>query len=674
MNFKKWIFPEVDKNYVWEIADDLGLDPLVTYIAVSRGLSDPYDIERFFSKEFDFSDPYGYSGITEAVERINIALESDEKILVFGDYDCDGVTATALLTSYLKNRGANVDFRVPDRETEGYGISLGAVEQAAEDGVTLIITVDNGINAVKEVERANELGVDFVVTDHHLPQDELPDAVAVIDPHVDTDCDWVFHELCGVGVAFKLVCALEGRPSEEMIYEYGDLVALGTIADVVPLVDENRYFVKIGLERINRKLNPGVRALVEVSGAKYITSQNAAFTLCPRINAAGRMASADVAVKMFMAKGYEDASYYAGLLDGYNSKRQSMEQSIFEEACETIESNSYQNDRVIVVNGNNWHVGIIGIVASKITEKYAKPTIVINNGGECSVGSGRSVASFSLFNAISSCEDMLVKFGGHELAAGLTINEDKIDEFRRRINTFAETVELPVPTVKIDCNIKNISAFKLDAVKALKSFEPYGATNPTPLFAIKDCIVLSVAPVSSGKHIRLKLKKENSEFWTVMFGVSPEEFPFKLGSSVDIAVNLDVSVYNKTESISYIVKHIRKSGIDDGEFVNQLNLINQFSVGSISNVNAVAVLPTRDDFAVIFRFLKSTPNASYDLIVNSLCDCVSMGKIFVTLSALCELGLAEKNCNYYNLLPFDGKADLESAASVKKLKSIIGGE
>ena len=673
MNFKKWIFPNVDKNYVVEIADDVNLDPLMVFVAVSRGLTDSYEIENFFSSEPEFCDPYGYSGIQEAVDRINVALQYNEKILVFGDYDCDGVTATALLTSYLKNRGADVDFRVPNRESEGYGISVEAVEQAANNGVSLIITVDNGINAIKEVEKANELGIDVIVTDHHLPQENLPDAIAVIDPHIDSDCDWLFHELCGVGVAFKLVCALEGRPSEEMIFEYGDLVALGTIADVVPLTDENRSIVKAGLSLINRKINPGVRALLEVAGSKYITSLNCAFTLCPRINAAGRMASADIAVKMFMAKSYEDAIYYAELLDGYNSKRQTIEQNIFEEACSVIEQNGYNKDRVIVVNGYNWHVGVVGIVASKLTEKYGKPSIVINNEGSRSVGSGRSIESFSLFNAISSCEDILVKFGGHELAAGLTISEENIEIFRKRINDYAKQFDLPISSIKIDATLKP-RAFTVPAVSVLKAFEPYGAGNPTPLFAVLNCTVLNINPIANGKHIRLKLKSSDTEFWAVMFGITADEFPFKTGSIIDIAVTLDINVYNNTESVSVFIKNFRKSGIDEAKYIRELNLVERFNNGILESDEASTILPERDDFALVFRFLKTVGLVNYDYIVNALSDSLCLGKINVILSALCDLKLAKAEKGKFMLLPFDGKTDLESAETIIKLKSIIGGE
>ncbi len=672
MKFKKWIFPNIDKQFVAEIADDCRIDTLVAFVAVSRGFDDPYEIDRFFSNDADFSDPYEYSGMSDAVDRINIALESEEKILVFGDYDCDGVTATALLTSYLKSKGADVDFVVPDRENDGYGISVSAVEKAAMEGYTLIITVDNGINAIKEVERANELGVDVVVTDHHLPQAELPDAVAVVDPHIDDECDWIFSDLCGVGVAFKLICAIEGRPAEELVMQYGDLVALGTIADVVPLIGENRFIVKYGLELINRKVNHGIRALCEVSASKYVTSLNAAFTICPRINAAGRMASAETAVKMFMAESYDEALFFAGLLDSYNTNRQTAEQSIFEEACKTIEENSLYRDRVIVVSGRNWHIGVIGIVASKITEKYAKPCIVINRDGERSVGSGRSLSPFSLFNAISTCSDILVKFGGHELAAGLTIDEEYIDEFKTRINRYAVTVEAPYPTVKIDCRLRP-SAFTVDAVEELKALEPYGASNPTPVFAVTECTLLGINPIASGKHIRLKLRKDNTDFWAVMFNTSVENFAYKTGSKIDIAVTLDINVYNNIKSVSIIIRHIRKFGLSDDIIFSNLKYLDQLEIGTISSDGAKEIYPNRDEMSFVFRYLKSAGFVKEDLAVNDLLDNLPLGKIIVSLNAFCELGLVSLENGNYSVLPFNGKADLEQADTLKKLKSYIGG-
>ncbi len=673
MNYKKWVFPEVDKQMVSEIADDCGLDPLQVFIALARGINDPYEIEQFFSKELDFSDPYELSGMNEAVERINIAIEENEKILVFGDYDCDGVTATALITTYLKKRGADVDCFVPDRENDGYGISIKSIEKAYEDGVTLIITVDNGINAVKEVERANELGVDVVVTDHHLLQDEIPNAVAVIDPHIDSECDWIFSYLCGVGVAFKLVCALESRPCEEMIYEYADLVALGTIADIVPLVSENRIIVSVGLQLINRRQNLGIKALIEVAGSKFITAGNAAFTLCPRINAAGRMASADIAVKLLMSENYDDALYYAGCLDRLNAERQQIEQDIFKSACDIIEKNGYHRQRVIVVDCIGWHIGVIGIAASKLVEKYGKPCIVISVSGDRSIGSGRSISGFSLFDALSASSEILVKFGGHELAAGLTVSEENIERFRKIINEYASKCDVPFPKIKVDCRLKP-RALNLDVAKTLKAFEPYGAGNPTPVFGVMESQLVGVQPLSSGKHLRLKLRRENTDFGAVMFGVSPDELPFKVGDMLDLAVTLDVNVYNNTESVSIIVRAVRKSGFDDVDIEKQLTSLEKFYCNNVEGKDAKSICPERSDIAVVFRYLRANDGVLLKRLENDLLDFLPIGKITISLEALCELKLAQISQEKVSLLPFEGKADLDSAEVLKSLKSMIGGD
>ena len=669
VNYTKWVFPEIDKQAVSYAAEDCGLDPLVVLIAFARGLTEPYEIEQFIEKEPEFSDPYDLSGMSEAVERINIALESEEKILIFGDYDCDGVTATAILLKYLKSRGADVSYRIPDRETEGYGVSVSAIERAAEDGVTLIITVDNGINATKETERANELGVDVVITDHHLPLGELPDAVAVVDPHLDEDRDWLFCDLCGAGVAFKLVCALESRSPEELIYEYADLAALGTIGDVVPLRDENRSIVSVGLQMLNRKQNIGVRALIEVVGSKYLTAGNVAFALCPRINAAGRMSTADTAVKLLTAENSDDASYYAGCLDRLNAERQRIEQDIFSEACGIIVQKGYDRQRVIVVAGDNWHIGVIGIAASKLTEKYGRPTVVISKAGKRSVGSGRSIGGFSLFDAICSCSELLVKFGGHELAAGLTVDEENIDAFRARINDYASLKPLTVAEVRPDCKIKP-KAFTVDAAKALRSLEPFGAGNPVPLFACLGSQIAAVQPMSGGKHLRLRLIKEGFSFQALLFGSTMENFDYKFGDTVDIAVNLDVNVYNERESVSVIIKAIRLSGLDDDTVISQLGLIDKLNGNALEPDEVAYVYPEREDTVKVFKYIKLHRNAKRAYIENDLCTELPLGKIYVALRALTELGIITLTDGFYDLADFNGKADLESAPILRTLRKM----
>ena len=670
MNYKRWIFPSVDKEEVTFVSEECDLDPIVTFIAFARGMCDPYEIEQFISDEPDFCDPYEYSGMSDAVDRINIALESHEKILIYGDYDCDGVTATALLTGFLKSRDADVDYYVPDRENDGYGITSSAVEKAAADGYTLIITVDNGINAVNEAETAKRLGIDLVITDHHIPSDTLPDAAAIVDPHLDEGGP--FCDLCGVGVAFKLICALDGRPCEEMIYEYADLVALGTIADVVPLRGENRMLVSIGLKVMNRTPKPGVRALMEAASCRYASSGNVAFSLCPRINAAGRMASADTAVKMLLSKDVGEAGYYAECLDRYNTERQATEQQIYENALNTIERNRLNADRVIVVNGSGWHPGVLGIVAAKLVQRYSKPCIVINENGERSVGSCRSIKGFSIYNALSFCAGLLIKFGGHELAAGLTVDSDNIDVFRKTVNEYAENMPSVYQTVNIDCRVKP-TVLNVDVAKALKLFEPYGETNPTPLFAVTDCKVISVIPLSGGKHIKLKLSKDGKEFWAVKFGVTPDDFPFMTGDTIDIAVNLDVNVYNNNESASVLIREYRISGISDEETERQLSALDALDRRCLKAKDADIICPDRTEIGGVFRTVKKLGEVPYERLENMLCRYLPIGKIKVAVTALCQLGIAKIHGSSVSLEHFDGKADLDSADVLVYIKSVKGG-
>lgn len=673
MNYKKWIFPEIDKEAVSVVAEECGLDPLVVLIAFSKGFYEPYEIEQFLSKEPEFSDPFDLSGMSEAVERINIALESNEKILIFGDYDCDGVTATAVLMKYLLSRGADVDFVIPDREKDGYGISVDAVRRAADSGVSLIITVDNGINAVEEIAEASKLGIDVVVTDHHLSLGELPEAYAVVDPHLDEECDWIFHELCGAGVAFKLVCALEGRPCEEMLYEYADLVAIGTIADIVPLKEENRVIVSVGIEMLNRRQNVGVKALMEAANVKFLTSGNAAFSLCPRINAAGRMASADMAVKLLLSESMDDAVYYAGCLDRLNLERQRIEQDIFKEACNIIEQKGYNHNRVIVVDGFNWHVGVIGIAASKLTEKYGKPCIVISKMGDKAVGSGRSVGEFSLFNALQYSADCMEKFGGHEMAAGLTVLEEKIPILRNSLNNYAKGQPMCFAEIRPDCKIKP-RAFTVDAVKALRALEPYGAGNSVPLFGVMSSEISGIYPLAGGKHLRLRFKKEGFDFQALLFNQTPESFIYRVGDSVDLAVNIDINVYNNVESVSVIIKSMRYAGLDEAAVFSGIEQLEDLKSRVLSKDKIDEVIPTREDIATVFRYIQSRRSVRREHIEVDLFGRLSFAKIDIALTALIELGIVTLVDGFYMLAAFSGKADLESAPTLKTLKAMKEGE
>lgn len=670
--------PEVDKTLVSDIAEESGIFPLNVFIAVSRGYYDTFDIEQLLYDDSGFESPYLMQGIDEAVKRIRIAVEQKEKILIYGDYDCDGVTATALMCKYLKSAGAEVDFFVPHRERDGYGINCDVIEKYADEGYTLIITVDNGVNAVEEAEYCKEREVDLIITDHHLPQNQLPDAIAVIDPHIEGNgCE--FRDLSGVGVAFKLICAIEDIPPEEMIHSFGDLVALGTIGDIMPLVAENRIIVKEGLKLLNRSSNAGIKALLSVANSsRYLTAGNVAFTLCPRINAAGRMDNAKLAVELLLSNNFEVAMEYAEILESFNSSRQQIEQKIFDSACAIIDSNGYCNDRVIVVDGYGWHIGVIGIAASKLVEKYNKPCIVITESEGKFVGSGRSISGFSLFDAINSCSDLLVKFGGHSLAAGLTVTEENIDLFRKQINEYVSEKELCFPSVKIDCRVNKIdSVLSLEVAKEIKVFEPYGSGNPAPIFGIMGVTLQQISSIGNGKHLRLRFMKNGTYFNALMFNCTEKQFGYEVGNTVDLAVNLEVNVYNEKESLSVIIKAIRLDGIDWDNTEKQLNAVSKFDAGKLSDKNeALSILPDRNEVGTVYKFLSKHKELEKNGAERLLLRYLPAGKVIIAIRALKEIGLVEENIvediKVYMADTSGNKSSLDNSKTLNKLKEIAG--
>ena len=509
--------------------------------------------------------------MSKAAERINRAIDDYELICVFGDYDADGVTATALLYSYLETRGANAMCYIPDRLTEGYGLNNGAIEELADRGVKLIVTVDNGVSAVEEAIRAKELGIELIVTDHHKVGDVLPDALAVVNPH-RSDCPSNFKEMSGVGVAFKLVCAIEGDDGDILIEEYGDLVALGTIGDVVTLTGENRVMVRRGLRLINECPRPGINALMEIAGVgeKIFTASTAAFTVCPRINAAGRMGSASKALDLLLTEDDVAAEQIAQVINEMNCERQQTEMSIFSNAVSMInQETGIINDKIIVVDGEGWHQGVIGIVAARITERYGRPCVVISRDGETARGSCRSIEGFSIYDAIESVSDCLDHFGGHTLAAGLGLKSSRIAEFRKRINEYAADKEMPFALQKVDCRLLP-SSINFELVSAMSLLEPFGSGNPQPCVGLFGVRIDEIASVSEGKHIRMIVSKNGARTGVVYFGMPEKKFPYEKGDTVDLAVNLDRNVYNGETRVSVIVRGIRPLQLPTGLAIGDL--------------------------------------------------------------------------------------------------------
>ncbi|MDK2798466.1 MAG: single-stranded-DNA-specific exonuclease [Clostridiales bacterium] len=563
MNDKKWIYNDINNNVVKKISKTFNISPLVATIIANRGIQKYEDIKMFLKNDIThLHDPFLMKDMNKAVARIKRAIENKERITVYGDYDVDGVTSTAILVKYLLTCGAYVDYYIPDRINEGYGVNKYALEKIHTNGTTLMITVDSGITALEEVDYANKLGLDIIVTDHHECKEEIPNACAVLNPK-QNDCNYPFKELAGVGVTFKLLQALAGKENFlALINDYCDIVCLGTIADVVPLLGENRLIVSRGLKSMPYTNNLGLKSLIKVAGleGKKISTGMVGFSIAPRVNAAGRIGSALRAVELFLTDDADIACKIAQELNEENKNRQETEAYILQEALEFIERDFDLNkQKVIVLSNKNWHHGVIGIVASRITEKFYRPSILIALEGEEGKGSGRSISGFNLFKALTECKDYLVSFGGHELAAGLSINKDKIPLFLRYINEYAD-IELSdddlIPRIYIDCEI-HVEHLTFDSIKQLEVLEPFGMGNASPVFAFCNTTISDIRTVGDSKHLKLSVEKNGILIDAIGFNMGSYEEQFVVGDAVDIACSLGINSYNEQEKIQLIIKDIK---------------------------------------------------------------------------------------------------------------------
>ncbi|MBQ2829183.1 MAG: single-stranded-DNA-specific exonuclease RecJ [Clostridia bacterium] len=676
MSRKKWIFSKFDKEYAAEIAERYELSPFAAVLLASKNFEDEEELEAFLSDESTFLvDPYELPDMDKAVMRINRAIENFERIMVYGDYDADGVSSTALLYLYLRERGADVQYYIPDRLTEGYGMNLDAVRKIKERDVDLIITVDNGISAVLEAEKIKALGMDLVVTDHHRPGDTLPSAVAVVDPYRE-DYDGIFNEWAGVGVAFKLVEALSDG-DEEVLAKYADLVSIGTIGDVVPLKSENRAFVKIGMEKLCGVSRPGIEALKEVTGmsSHSLSSSNVAFTIVPRINAAGRMGSAERAIQLLLSEDENEARMLAEEINQANVLRQQTEMKIIAEAEAKIEKNKDMiYDRVLVLDGENWHSGVIGIVAARLTEKYSRPCLVIGTEDGMGKGSGRSIEGFSLFEALSAVSDCLDHFGGHTLAAGFGVETDKIPELRRRINEYAKGIEMPRPSLKIDCRISP-KYVNVDLLEEINMLEPFGAGNSQPLFAMMGMKIEKIEGLSQNKHTKLLLSKGETRIVAMRFGTSPESLDFIQGDTVDIAANLDRNEYMGTVKVSIIIRDMRFSSLEEEIVISSENIYEKFRrKEDLSSAERERLCPDRDFIGKVFRILRQGPWSKSDeaLAFRIGDDGKRLCAVKVSLDVLEEMGLIFRDSKNKKITLAENQSKVDLTKS-EILKSIKGG-
>ena len=707
---EKYAFGDAERDgQIKEMSEKMGISPLLSVLLYNRGYKTSSEAERFLRLEqSDFHDPYLLADMQPAVERIFTAIENKEKICVYGDYDVDGVTSVTVLYLYLRELGGDVSVRIPKREGEGYGVSCAAIDELAAKGTELIVTVDTGITANKEIEYARSLGIDFVVTDHHECHAELPKACAVVNPH-RPDCPYPFKELAGVGVVFKVVsacemykCRLSGEPLIDGIrrvcMSYADLTAVGTIADVMPVIDENRLIVSLGLRLMSERPRAGLSALIEASSSKgseikKITSGMIGYGIAPRLNAAGRISDAAIAVELLLETDKERAREAAEGLCEINRQRQAEENRIAAAAYEQIESTvDPENDLVIVLDSNNWHQGIIGIVASRITEKYGLPSILISFDGEDGdenpmddgKGSGRSVKGLNLVEALSYCEELLVKYGGHELAAGLTVKRGNLDAFRKKINEYARknlTEDIFKIRMEADCQL-SMRDMTMSFAEEMSLLEPFGIGNTTPTFVMKDVSVKRIAHIGGGKHTRLTLEKDGEIATALYFGVGEGELGFECGDLIDVLFTIDINDYKNMRSVQMVLSDARLARSITSEEQRQRERYAKICEGAEFSLSE-DIIPNREDCAAVYKTLRYEYRLENSVLdIRSLMKRISavrgqkpinyiklkyILKIFNELQ-ICEIEEIDSDIYRFNIFFNASKTSIDRSSILKKLK------
>ena len=661
MNYPAWQLKKADPAAETSLAG-AGCGVLLRRVLAARGCTDPAAAQALLGQGEPLSDPFLLTDMDKAVVRIQEAIENEELMVIYGDYDVDGISATAILYECLTSQGAHVRCKLPTRGS-GYGLTRAALESLASKGFKLVVTVDNGISAVEEAACAKELGLDLIITDHHLPGDTLPDAIAVVDPKRPDD-ESPFKDLCGAGVAFKLCAALEGCDPAELLEMYGELAALGTVADVMPLTGENRYLVAQGLAQINTNPRPGIRALLHECGAegRPVTATTIGFTLAPRINAAGRLGKTAIAALLLLTDDSADADRYAAGLCQLNRERQELEQQIWEEASAI--ACRYPPRAPLVLASDTWHQGVIGIAASRLSEEFHLPTIMICCDGERGKGSCRSFGGFNLYNALSACSEYLEGFGGHALAAGLTIRRENIDRFRRALGEYyRQNPADDLPELTCDLRVDDPHLLTMACIESLDALEPCGNGNPKPLLCITGARLVNAVPIGGGRHLRLHFAKGGYNYAGIFFSCTPAELGVRIGQWADVAFTPQINEFRGRRSVQLLVTDVRPS--DPLPLCSAL-LKNQ----CVPAWDTVDLYPLRADFAVAWRWLKAPMVFS----LSELPERAPMRpeKFCVCLRVMAEMGLAAVDFDGETLhlrpLPTSGKVDLGASKLLQALR------
>ena len=675
LKYGVWNVSNPDRNAVNALVS-AGHAPLTAMILSSRGFLSPESVKEYLDCNATLPSPYLMRDMNLATERVRLAMSRGEKIAVFGDYDVDGITSTCLLTHFLRRHGANCVSYIPGRLEEGYGLNPIAIRQLHAEGVQLIITVDCGVTAVEEAELCRALGIDLVITDHHECKDTLPHAIAVVDPHRPDD-GYPHQNLSGVGVAFKLACALSGN-QEEVLSQYADMVCLGTVADVMPLVGENRVFVSRGLAQLQETQRPGIAALMAECNCnpESVSAATIGFMLAPRINAAGRMGLIHLAVDLFLTEDPTEAKTLAKALCDLNRQRQTVESQIYEEAVSMLPED--KTPEAIVLADETWHQGVVGIVASRMAEEYCCPTFLICLDGDHGKASSRSYGGFNLFSALSSLSHLLESYGGHELAAGFTIHRNQIPSFREEICRLAANYysnAAPRTVLNLDCCVTP-ELLTIKSVDALNQLEPCGNGCPKPVLMMENLIVDRITPVGNGQHMRLRLRSRNHNLQAIFFSCTQESASIAPGDIVDVAFTPQINEYHGERSVQLNLIDIRPScavpcPAETGGYADLCR-------GCISKEDADALLPDRATLGTVWRYLTSVPGPIKEdpvclcrKIVRWSCASLSLGKLLTCLDIFHDVGLLQLQKVHKHLIieltQGDGKADLSQSHTMQQL-------
>lgn len=671
---KKWLCSPAPAGVNNEITAQFG--ELLGGVMLSRGITTLDRAREFFGCS-SLSDPLLMKDMESAVDVIRQALDEGKKITVYGDYDCDGVTSTAMLYGYLDAMGAEVEYYIPDR-SEGYGMNIPALEKILDQGTELIITVDNGVSAVEEAEYIRQRGAQLVITDHHQPPQELPVCAACVNPHRQDD-NSPFKELCGAGVVLKLLCALE-EDEEFVMEQYAELAAVGTIGDVMPLVGENRYIVRRGIEDIRASQNIGIDRLLRTAGVspESVDATTVAFSICPRINAAGRIAAADKAVQLLMADSPEQAGLLSEELNLMNENRRAEETRIMEDVSRQLESDpSILRERVLVVSGEGWHHGVIGIVAARLLEKYGKPVLMISVENGEARGSARGVDGFSIYKLLDRCSRVLTKFGGHPKAGGFSLPADRVEDFRQMVYAFCRECypKMPEYTVSADMEITG-DLLTEEALNSLSQLEPCGEGNQRPVFLLRNCTVESKRALKDGRYTSFELRSGGVKLKALCFGIPFAKFHPEQGSMVDIIAAAELNEFRGVKSVTLKVQEIRPSGFREDRFFAAQRTYEEISRGEGCDSRlAPRVIPDRNALMAVYDLLRKYGGAmsAEELCIYGGSD-LNYCMLRIALDTFASAGMAEQSADAdtVRLVPVTHKTDLMASGFLADLRRMLG--